>query len=465
MLANIESTIEMTLAPLAIKEGCKIVLAYSGGVDSESLAHGLSLYAKKYPKFQYLLLHVHHGLSCNADKWAYHCETQAKKYQLPINICRVHVATGPRLSVEAEARKSRYQAIIENMGSGDILLTAHHEDDQLETLLLAIKRGLGPKGLASMGIRQIFDGNKTIVRPLLSLSRQDIEAYAHHYHLSHIEDESNKDTHYDRNFLRCVVVPQLKERWPSIATTASRSAFLCADQQMALNEEIDIRLASMLCSINNSHQQGLDLHLLEKQTKVWQSLLLRSFIELSALPMPSQIQLEEMLLQLLHSKEDAKVEMRLSSLIIRRFQHFAFVFDPQSDNKLVNRILQSEPIHVLFPKHEWHTFSVILPNGELHFSKSHDYPTLRLPKNNESITIGYIDNMNIKGSLRCHPHFRAMGRELKKIWQELSIPGWERNRIPLVFYNNNLVAVAEHWIEKSALAGSKDRGVKISFSR
>ena len=132
------------------KPAMKLVLAYSGGVDSEVLAYGLSRFAKAHPEYQYLLVHVHHGLSGNAGVWQAHCERRAHDYGLPIAVKSVTVASGARISLEAAAREARYDALLSELAPGDILLTAHHQDDQLETLLLALKRGLGPKGLAAM---------------------------------------------------------------------------------------------------------------------------------------------------------------------------------------------------------------------------------------------------------------------------------------------------------------------------
>lgn len=192
--------IAASVRSISAATGTKLVLAYSGGVDSEILAHGLASYAKQHPEYHYLLVHVHHGLSVNADAWAAHCEMQALHYQLPIDIIHVQVNTGPRLSIEAEARRARYNAIKTVMATGDVLLTAHHVDDQLETVLLALKRGLGPKGLSAMGSVQQFDEDKVLLRPLLSIERAQIEAKAAELTLPHIEDESNGDDTYDRNF-------------------------------------------------------------------------------------------------------------------------------------------------------------------------------------------------------------------------------------------------------------------------
>ena len=463
MAANIKQYIEQALATLNLKEGCKLVLAYSGGVDSESLAHGLSLFAESHSEFQYLLLHVHHGLSQNADSWIEHCTERANIYHLPLKVCRVKVAQGPRLSVEAEARKSRYAAIIDNMSAGDVLLTAHHEDDQLETLLLAIKRGQGPKGLACMGEVQSFDKDKCIVRPILSLSRVQIEEYAAHFGFSHVEDESNHDNHYDRNFLRNVVIPQLKSRWPSFASTASRSASLCAEQQLALNEEVSSRLATMVLSASYGNQLGLDIDKLSKQSKPWQRLLLRGFIELQHLPMPSQVQLKEILNQLCQSRADAKVELQFASLLIRRFQHTCYAFDYHHEQQIQESIKASIPIEIEIESLKSKGAQQILKMGvnDIAFDSSKDGIRVTMSASKEKITLGYAHHFNLSSSHKCHPHFRSKKRELKKIWQELAIPFWLRQRVPLVFYGDHLVAAIGLWIESDYLAKENELGISF----
>lgn len=473
-VADIKQHIEAALKPLQLAAGCKLVLAYSGGVDSESLAHGLSLFANDHPQYHYLLLHVHHGLSHNAEAWVAHCTERANVYQLPINVCRVKVAKGPRLSVEAEARKSRYNAIIDNMAAGDILLTAHHQDDQLETLLLAIKRGQGPKGLACMGQVQDFDNDKQIVRPILDLSRADIEDYANYHGFSHVEDESNQDNHYDRNFLRNVIIPQLKCRWPRFAATASRSAQLCAQQQQALDEEVQIRLHTMVKLTKDGKSPILDLNMLTKQTLPWQSLLLRGFIECQQLPLPSQLQLDEMLHQLTSAQDDARIELRAGNLLIRRFNHYCYVFDYHQQQALVSQINASAVIHI--ESVSLNDSSVgnnninaadlrfDMVNKAVKLSLVNQGVRLRLPQSNEQLRLGYLHHFSISGSYKCHPHFRNKKRQLKKLWQELSVPVWLRTSIPVLFYEEDLVAVVGLWYEQDYLARDNELGLSLAVS-
>ncbi|ABZ77514.1 tRNA(Ile)-lysidine synthetase [Shewanella halifaxensis HAW-EB4] len=433
----------------------KLVLAYSGGVDSEILAHGLAQFAKVSPHFECLLVHVHHGLSANADTWAEHCLTQAKHYDLDCTVKRVEVKLAPRLSVEAQARSVRYEALLSELSNNDILMTAHHQDDQLETVLLALKRGLGPKGLSAMGKVQRFNQQHWIIRPLLDCSKDEIEAYAKRYEITHIQDESNFDDKYDRNFLRLDVIPKLKQRWPSIAATTSRSAELCALQQSVLDEEIALKLPNI--QLRKGNDWVLDLERLAQYSSAWQSLLLRGHMDALGFAPPSKVQGEQILAQLLDAKADANVEIRLTDVIIKRFKSEGYFLLPQknaqyaADKKGLSNI-QLNKIEELINR------VIELPTGDNFSTEACQTGLrLRLPLSSEQVSIEFA----LPGSTRCHPHNRSKGRELKKVWQECGLAPWKRGTVPLLCYDGKLVAAVGYWIEKSYLATADDVGLVL----
>ncbi len=444
--------------PLTLKAGTKLVLAYSGGVDSQVLAAGLAEFAKSHTQFEYLLVHVHHGLSANAKSWQQHCEMMAVQYGLPIKTKQVEVKQGARISLEASAREARYRALEQELSQGDLLLTAHHQDDQLETLLLALKRGLGPKGLAAMGKLQAFANQTWLARPLLEVPRADIETYAQYHQIAHIEDESNQDNRFDRNFLRLDVIPTLKARWPSIAQTAARSAQLCAEQQALIEEEVNLRLPAMLVSTEHASSPVLDLRLLAQQTPLWQAQLLRGFIAQAGFSMPSSVQLQQLLTQLLQAKADAKVEIKLKPMVLRRFQHCLYIdsdhLQPLAPQTLALSIQASQLS--IQDSQRWFL------NDELQLvlEMRQRGVRVRMPKVDEQVSVRYGAN----SSLRCHPHFRDKGRELKKLWQELAVPPWLRSRIPLIYFNDQLVAVVGYWVEKTFLASEDQTGLIFTIA-
>ncbi|WP_137226568.1 tRNA lysidine(34) synthetase TilS [Shewanella sp. MEBiC00475] len=443
----------------------KLVLAYSGGVDSEVLAYGLSVFAQKHPHIACLLIHVHHGLSANADTWVQHCVTRAGHYQLPLQVERVNVDKGPRQSLEAQARDARYQAFDRYLNPGDILLTAHHQDDQLETLLLALKRGQGPKGLAAMGVMQAYK-QSWLLRPLLSISRDQIEQFAVEYHLTHIEDESNQDNSYDRNFLRLDIIPRLKQRWPSIATTAARSAALCAEQQHIVDDEVSHRLPQWLVLARDvnalmTESSGFTLTDFGQLSAAWQALLFRGYLIHCGVSLPSQAQLQQILSQLLAAKDDANMSIQWGEYHVKRFARVAYV--------LKNSELETPPSSQLTADF------ISLVNGDItdmmceigqhqyHLSQqtSVDIPLLALPPTISNITICF----GAVGSIKCYPQFassqRQKPRELKKLWQECNIPPWRRQQIPLVFYDDVLVAAIGLWIDKRYLAQAGQQGISL----
>ena len=445
-----QEVIASALRGLTLTPGRGIWLGYSGGVDSEVLANLLAGYGKLHPELKVTLVHVHHGLSANADAWAQHCAERAACYGLAFRLCRVTVPCGSRTSLESEARKVRYQAIRELMAAGDILLTGHHQDDQLETQLLALKRGQGPRGLAAMGMQQVFADDCWLVRPLLNISRREIEDYATSRNLVNIEDESNFDTKYDRNFLRQEIIPALKSRWPHIAQTAGRSAALCAEQQLALDEVVSERLTPLL------HQSpwgcNLDLQGVAEYAPHWQRLLLRAFIEHQRGEMPTQVQLEQALEQLLQARDDASVALKFGQMLLQRYAGQLFISRPQDDAAVATVTLPSD----------WH--SVALGGYLVEAQEVQQGARIHLPRPGEVWQLGTVVSMGLSGSYKCHPHFRDRGRELKKCWQEAGVPPWLRQRLPVLVIDGCLAAVPGVWLERRFLKQDAEPGLSFSLS-
>ncbi|MGI3043562.1 tRNA lysidine(34) synthetase TilS [Shewanella algae] len=487
-------------------------LGYSGGMDSELLAYTLARFRQTHPKtpYQVSLVHVHHGLSRNADAWAAHCRQRAEHYGLNFVLRKVQLELGPRVSIEAEARRARYQAIAEQLNPGDILLTAHHQDDQLETLLLALKRGQGPKGLAAMGqaqhlalISRAEGAPCWQLRPMLDSSRAQIEQAVASLELPYINDESNQDTQYDRNFLRAEVIPVLKQRWPSIATTASRSAALCAEQQLLLNEVSAEKLQPLLGRCRFSGVRVLDSAGLKVLSPQWQAQLLRQFIQMQRLPLPAQVQLQQALAQLLDAREDAQLELSFKGLLLKRYgqQIYAMAPLPGAAFQLLDGVGSVEDVAAKNSKltlsqkqlqalSQGQSLSVGLtsPWQRLELTLADSGPRVALAQvmaplmaslsapqlASLSASIGAKVQpsdtavapelvMGLKGSYRCQPHNRDKGRELKKLWHELGVPPWLRDRVPLLMQNGRLLALAGGFVERSALASGSEPGIVLKL--
>lgn len=404
-----------------------LVVAFSGGLDSTVLLHQLWVWQQRHPQSRLRALHVHHGLSPNADSWAAHCVTICEQWQLRCDVLHVSVDSRKQ-GVEAAARQARYQALSAALQSGETLLTAQHLDDQCETFLLALKRGSGPAGLAAMPA-EMWLGTHRLLRPLLAISRQALEGYAQTHQLVWIEDESNQNLRYDRNFLRQHLLPELLTRWPHFAEATARSATLCGEQEQLLDELLAEQLQTLVQPDGSLHFTAL-LALNDARVNA----LLRRWIAGQGGMMPSRDALSRIRQEVMLSREDAQPRLQLGRFEVRRFRQRLYWLPKQ--NSLRDCALN------------WPDFSqpLRLPQdlGTLQASPSPD--ALRQPQADEQVSVrfqaqGYV-----------HLVGRAGGREMKKIWQELHIPPWQRERIPLIFYNQTLVCAPGLFITRNGAA-------------
>ena len=218
-------------------------IALSGGLDSTVLLHQLATLARTETLPPLHAIHVHHGLQAAADAWPQHCQQLCDSLGVPLTV--VHVQVTPGASLEAAAREARYRAFDQAVGPGEVLLTGQHRDDQAETLLFRLLRGTGVRGLAGMAAERAL-GQGWLLRPLLDVSRAQLEQYANSHRLAWVEDPSNADTRFSRNYLRNDVLPVIARRWPQFAQTFARTASHLAEAQGLLAElaEQDLRVAS-----------------------------------------------------------------------------------------------------------------------------------------------------------------------------------------------------------------------------
>ncbi|MGB7646572.1 MAG: tRNA lysidine(34) synthetase TilS [Pseudomonas fluorescens] len=208
-------------------------IAFSGGLDSTVLLHLLASLANTETLPPLSAIHIHHGLQAAADAWPSHCQAVCDELGVPLRVAHVHVQSGA--SLERAARDARYRAFAEVTGAGQVMLTGQHRDDQAETLLFRLLRGAGVRGLAAMPVhRPLADGH--LVRPLLDASRAELEAYAQQHQLTWIQDPSNADSRFSRNYLRHRVVPVLAERWPQAVASLARTAEHLSEAQGLLDE-------------------------------------------------------------------------------------------------------------------------------------------------------------------------------------------------------------------------------------
>lgn len=410
------------------------LIGLSGGVDSVAL---LSLFAELrniYP-LHLRAVHIHHGLSPNADQWANFCEQLCQKKQIPLIIKKVQI-TGNQ-GLEANARNARYHAISQLIQPTEIFTTAHHLDDQAETFFLALKRGSGVKGLSAMqavSLRQHF----TIFRPLLNISKADLLTYAQQAGLHWVEDESNSDEAFDRNFLRQQILPTLNQRWHGFSQMVKRTSQHCAEQQQLLNELLETELNQR---IDLKHKR-LDISHFSHFSPLKQRELIRLWLEKCYLPMPSQTQLAELLAQMIGSDNDKNPQFILGEQVIRRYQQQLFItpnFEPIAPFQ--SPLIIGKPLQ--------------LPNNLGCISRTENALICEFSARSYHLRLANALqkadlNIQLQPTSKVKCYGKTQREEMKKIWQKNSVPIWERPRTPLLFVQDELVAVLHtfHNIEK-----------------
>ncbi|MBR9783534.1 MAG: tRNA lysidine(34) synthetase TilS [Gammaproteobacteria bacterium] len=388
-----------------------LVVAYSGGVDSSVLLQAVIEYREQY-NGPIHAVHVHHGLSENADSWARHCELQCRLEDVEFHLHRVEVDTSARKSIEAEARKVRYNALLAVCKRiGGVLLLGQHAEDQLETVLLQLKRGAGPQGLAGMGEVQ-YRGNTLIMRPMLSLGKDEIVTFADNEMLQWVDDESNQQNSFDRNFLRNEIIPHLLDRWPQLTKTVGRSAALCAEQSELVNDSAQRYFED--CKRTNLRLDGQKLTSLSRP---WQAMVIRAWFKAQGQLSPSKAQAEQVLL-MLEAKHDATPEVNFKWGKVIRFDGDLYW--------VVNAVHDAEPSGVL---HVDADNALPWLNGNLHVS---------LLEKEEGDTVTFQTNAR---NLRIKPVNASVSKLLKEWFKVWRVPRWERNGVPVIFLNEQAVAL------------------------
>ncbi len=432
-----------------------ILVAYSGGVDSQVLLHALaSLKAQQVLTNPLTVCHINHGLSENALTWQQSAQQFCQQLDLPLIICPVNIKQQAQHSLEALARDARYQALYEQAAEQGLIVTGHHSDDQSETFLLALKRGAGLKGLSAMSTVTTFlpEGNtnkqQLLVRPLLTLTRQDIIAYAEQMQLTWLEDESNLDQRFDRNFIRHQVMPLLQQRWPSIAKTIGRTSEHCREGQQLLTELAQQDLIQ--CQIA---ERCLSVQSLQALSLARFNNVLRYFLQQQQVLMPSSAQLAQVYRQL-SAPIDKVPEIKLAKHWLRRYQDGLYLTnDLQSVSQWFKTVAVAELVSgqickLTLPDKLGH---LMLSTQTLTCSSQFVSQRLRLPLGTEKVSVRF-QHQNPK----CHPDFRQHSRSLKKVLQELLIPPWGRKRLPFLYYDEQLVAAAGYFVCKEFLPQAND---------
>ncbi len=453
-----------------LKPKARLLLALSGGLDSCVLLHLLAqarhILSFKTLSFDLRAMHIHHGLSPNADLWTDYSAKLCEKLGVPFKVAHVNIDKNTSLGIEAEARILRYQALFSykwNEAHADYVVTAHHQDDQAETLLLQLFRGAGIKGLSAMAA---VDDSKRLLRPLLNTPRQELLSYAQAHGITWCEDESNDNTHYERNFVRHELMPILEARYPTVKTAIARTAFHVAEANDLLNDLAKMDTEPLL------QKNSLCLHGLRNLDNKRAKNSLRWWFSQNQLLMPSAEQLNQVVSQLLDAKPDANLSIQLQGSIPLQSQSpDGQVSDGQPSEiirqqyfllrRFQNRAYLSLQAANILPEATydlvWNGESeLILPNGSrLEFKQVIGAGlALKLGINKLRIT-------NRQGGERFKPDTARPTRTLKYLMQEAHIPPWQREKMPLIYWQDALACVPGIGIAHELQANESELGWQI----
>ncbi len=413
----------------------QILVAYSGGLDSHVLLHLLSRISRDELDFR--AVYINHGLQVQSDDWANHCKQICQNLSVPFTSLDLSLVIPKGESLEEVARKARYNALHQNLQQHEILMTAHHQSDQAETLLLQLFRGAGVQGLAAMpNVGEIEVNGKPHIhlRPLLNQSRQALESYAKEHNLNHIEDPSNQDTGFDRNFLRQEIMPLLRQRWLGIDKAISRTATLQAETKTLLDEVAQKELPAILApkssyfrhvsqNTNQNNNQNASvlppvvITQLLNLSMAKQALLLRYWISCQGFLSPSSKKLQHIFSDLIESAKDKQPLLEWKGVELRRFQDHLYIMSPLSEHDVTQVISWQTDSSLYIP-----SINVTL-DPDLHQMNS-DNITVRFRQGGERIEIPQRGNIS-----------------LKNLFQEQQIPAWIRSRLPLIYIDEKLVKI------------------------
>ena len=429
--------IERQIKPLLPNKFC---IAFSGGVDSTVLLHVMKNIIDE--KSQIRAIHINHNIVDNSKVWSKTCKSICKNFGIDIEIISLEV-THIGYGLEAAARDERYKKLKEKLYENEYLLTAHHEEDQMETVFLRMARGTGLDGLQGINEKYSF-GEGIIFRPMLEVSKTSVMDYAKEHQLKWVEDSSNQDTHFDRNFLRKKIIPQFRERWPSIASSVSRLSQLSAQNIKILNQIAEEDIGP----IANMNELPL-AKLLDKSFERANNML-RYIILANGMSIPSMKTLQDGLKEMLDPETDKSV-IAWKDYCIRKYKNHLYF--------LSNSDLEPNKVDVKIPWEIGKTVNLGENIGTIEATFIHG-DGLSIEKCKNKLTISYR-----QGGELIKPIGHRINKSLKNLFQENQILPWMRDKIPLIYYQDELVSVADLWFNQNYVASQNEAGFVVNWHK
>ena len=415
-----------------------VCVAFSGGADSTALLAALA--QLKRPPLKLRALHVDHRLHPHSSRWAAHCRRVARALGVPLRVRTANVARARGESLEAAARAARYGLLATALAPDEALLTAHHQDDQLETVLLQLLRGAGVAGIAAMPALAAFARGR-LVRPLLPWSRAELTAWVRSQGLEWIEDPGNSELRLDRNYLRARVLPLIRERWPAAAATVTRAARHAAEAQRLLDAvgAADAARASFGAMLSAQRLRTLPPERRRNALRFW--------ITAAGHLAPPASRLEEIAGPLLQARADAQPCVRWEGALLQRQADLLSLHAAHG----LPAAPAPRPEEVSWPWRRRRTCALPGCGGKLTLKRDARGP-LDLDALPATLTIRAR-----RGGERLRPVRAGPRRALKSLLQEARVPVAERARLPLIFAAETLIAVAGLWLDESVQASAASR--------
>ena len=436
LIAHLKQALARIVSP-----GQRLSLGLSGGIDSLVLLDILAQ-LRETLGFHLSAIHINHQISPNASAWARFCQEQCAGRGIALNVVTVDLLGRRQLGLEAAARAARYHAF--DQQQADFIVLAHHLDDQVETLLLQMLRGAGVKGLSAMpqNSDKRSSTKPSLLRPLLGIPRSTIETYARNRSLQWVEDESNIDISYGRNFLRHEIFPKLETHFPAYRKTLFRVSRNLSESAQLQDELAQLDAQSVLL------QGKLDAAKLASLGVIRAKNLMRYYLAQHEITMPSAQRLEEIVRQLGGAAEDASVHIKIGEFEIRRFRN----------QVSVHPLTKAIAIH---PHWEW--------RGEPELSLPEMQRVLAFqPTVGQGLSLTKLQQQPVtirlrQGGERLKPDCHRPRRSLKNLLQEAQIPPWQRQRLPLLYCGDQLTMVLGIGIDCAYQAAPDEPGVLVAF--
>lgn len=427
----------LTVPVRALQAEPSLLVALSGGLDSTVLLHTV-IHCFSGTSARIRAVHINHQLQSNAGETEAFCRRLCEQLRVELVVERVavKVSDGPAAGLEAGARDARYQEFERLLADGETLLMAHHQDDHAETVLFRLVRGTGLAGLAGIPARRRL-GNGWLIRPFLAVPRSQLRQWADARHMEWVDDPSNQDRRFDRNFLRHGVMPLLKQRWPNLLTRIWRTSEACREGAELAETLAQLRLGSLLGANGELDLDGFCVLSLTEQKN-----LLRWWITQSGFTVPARRDWAQAISEMVEAGGDREPEISGDGFSLRRFQSALYLVRDG-----------------LLPPSEAQT---LVPDQSL------SWPGYRITLQRcagASTQIPRIQVTRRQGGERIRTHPGGQSKPLKKWLQEMAVPPWERARLPLLSLDGELIGVGLIWLSPSFQGTAPESGWQIVVER